>query len=76
MEAPDCFKWGQGKELVLSSGYVIRQDPECIRRGFRESSIQVISGMMIKRDRYLERIPEDIIELFEKHDIPHASVCI
>ena len=74
LEAPDCFKWGQGKELVLSSGYVIRQDPECIRRGFREGSIQVISGMMIKRDRYLERIPEDVIELFDEHDIPLISM--
>ena len=57
MEAPDAFHWTKGKELVLSSGYVIAKEPDCIEKAFREGSIQKSAGMMIKRERYLEKIP-------------------
>lgn len=70
MEAPDCFKWTRGKELVLSSGYVLSKEPDCIARSFEEGSIQQISGLMIKRDRYLKEIPKDVVELFDMHGIP------
>ena len=36
MEAPDAFHWTKGKELVLSSGYVIAKEPDCIEKAFRE----------------------------------------
>lgn len=54
MEAPDAFHWTKGKELVLSSGYVIAKEPDCIEKAFREGSVQKSAGMMIKRERYLE----------------------
>ena len=38
MEAPDAFHWTKGKELVLSSGYVIAKEPDCIEKAFREGS--------------------------------------
>lgn len=63
MEAPDAFHWTKGKELVLSSGYVIAKEPDCIEKAFREGSVQKSAGMMIKRERYLEKIPEEILEL-------------
>lgn len=70
LEAPDAYRWGRGKELTLSSGYVIAKEPDCIRRGFEEGRIQLMSGMIIKRGRYLEAIPEEIIRLFDQYDIP------
>ncbi len=70
MEAPDAFHWTKGKELVLSSGYVIAKEPDCIEKAFREGSIQKSAGMMIKRERYLEKIPEEILELFDQYEVP------
>ena len=65
--APDAFHWTKGKELVLSSGYVIAKEPDCIEKAFREGSVQKSAGMMIKRERYLEKIPEEILELFDQY---------
>ena len=69
-EAPDGYRWGRGKELALSSGYVIAKEPDCIRKGFEEGWIQMMSGMIIKRGRYLESIPEELLRLFDEHDVP------
>ena len=70
MEAPDCFKWTKGKELVLSSGYVIMKEPGCLMKAYQEGSLQQISGLMIKTERYLEKIPQDVIDLFDMIDVP------
>lgn len=74
MEAPDAFHWTKGKELVLSSGYVIAKEPDCIEKAFREGSVQKSAGMMIKRERYLEKIPEEILELFDQYEVPLISM--
>ena len=74
MEAPDAFHWTKGKELVLSSGYVIAKEPDCIEKAFREGSIQKSAGMMIKRERYLEKIPEEMLELFDQYEVPLISM--
>ena len=74
LDAPDAFKWSKGKELILSTGYVITKEPDCIRRAFKEGSLQKSSALMIKRERYLAKIPEEIVELFEEHEIPLISM--
>ena len=70
LEAPDAFNWGRGKEMVLSTGYVMVKEPDCIRQAFEDGTIQNISAMVIKKDRYLKPIPKDMMELFEMYDIP------
>lgn len=74
LEAPDGFRWSVGKELILSSGYAIQQDPGCIRRAFEEGSFQRAAAMMIKRERYLPQIPKDIMELCDKYEVPLISM--
>jgi purine catabolism regulator len=70
LEAPDAYQWACGKELVLSTGYVIAQNPDCIRNAFEEGNIQKTSGLIIKRERYLTEIPQEMIELFDRYSIP------
>lgn len=70
LEAPDALRWAKGKELILSSGYVIHQEPQCIENAFQNGSMQGTSAMMIKRGRYLDEIPENIIQLFDQYEIP------
>lgn len=74
LEAPDATRWSQGKELILTSGYVIMQDPDCIRRAFEEGTLTECSAFMVKRGRYLEKIPPDVLDLFEQHQIPLISM--
>lgn len=74
LEAPDATRWSKGKELILSSGYVIAKEPDCIRKSFKEGSLRGAAAMMIKRERYLDQIPEEIIALFEQYEIPLISM--
>ena len=73
-EAPDGFRWSVGKELILSSGYAIQQDPDCMRRAFEEGGFQRASAIMIKRERYLPQIPKDIMELCDRYEVPLISM--
>ena len=69
-EAPDCYRWAVGKELIFSSGYVLAQEPDSIRKSFEENGWQKTAGFIIKRGRYLKEIPEEMIALFDQNNIP------
>ncbi|MGF7012039.1 purine catabolism regulator [Lachnospiraceae bacterium PF1-22] len=74
MDAPDSLRWSKGKELVITSGYAIAKEPDCIRKAFEEGSMQLAAGMMIKRERHLKKIPEEMIALFDQYEIPLISM--
>lgn len=74
LEAPDAFRWSVGKELVLSSGYVIAQEPDCIKHAFECGGLARSAALMIKRERYLPQIPEDMIALHDKYGVPLISM--
>lgn len=74
LEAPDAFKWSRGKELILSSGYVISKEPSCIQRAFDEGLLEECSAMMIKRGRYIDKIPDELLELFDRYEVPLISM--
>ncbi len=74
VDAPDAYRWSKGKELVLTSGYVLKMDPDTIKNAFREGTIQNSSALLIKRGRHLDRISEDMKELFNQYDIPLISM--
>jgi purine catabolism regulator len=70
LDAPDGFKWTKGKEMIMSSGYAIMNDPGCISRAFAEGTIQKASAFMVKQGRYLERIPDDLVALCNENELP------
>lgn len=70
LDAPDGFRWTRGRELVLSSGYLFRQNAKFFEDFIESEAIQKISGFGIKADRYLEEIPMKVIKAFEQHQVP------
>ena len=74
LDAPDNFRWSRGKELIITSGYSIAQEPSCIQKAFEDGYMQNIAGMMIKKGRYLKEIPKEMLELFDKSKIPLITV--
>ena len=70
LDAPDGFKWTKGKEMIMSSGYSIMNDPGCISRAFAEGAIQKASAFLVKRGRYLEKIPDDLVRLCNEYELP------
>ena len=70
LEAPDAFKWSKGGELVVSSGYIISRCKNVIDEAFKDGSLLNTSGLIIKRGRFLDDIPEGMIEKFEEFNVP------
>ncbi|MBQ6438810.1 MAG: PucR family transcriptional regulator [Mogibacterium sp.] len=70
LDAPDGLKWTRGKEMIMSSGYAVMNDPECISRAFSEGTIQKASALLLKQGRYLERIPDDLVMLCNEYELP------
>ena len=57
-EAPDCYRWTVGKELIFSSGYVLSKEPDSIKKAFEEDAWKKTAGFIIKRGRFLNEIQE------------------
>ena len=71
-DAPDGYRWKSEKELCFTSGYVFANDPDFITGIFHGES--QMSALVIKRGRYLEEVPEYIIQLCNEKDVPLISM--
>lgn len=69
LEAPDGRRWAIGKELVFSSGYVFAKEAENLQKHHYFFS-PGHAAMVIKRERYLDKIPDELIALHEEHSVP------
>lgn len=67
-DAPDGYRWKSEKELCFSSGYVFAAEPQFIVGMFQGGSR--LSALVIKRGRYLDEIPDYIIQLCDEHNVP------
>lgn len=67
-DAPDGYRWKSEKELCFSSGFVFSNNPDFINGIFQGES--QLSALVIKRGRYLEEIPEYIIQLSNENEVP------
>lgn len=74
LEGPDGYRWFQGKELVLTDGYAIAQEPDCLQKAFADGKLSLISGMVIRRNCHLKSIPKELIRLFEDNELPLLSM--
>ncbi len=73
-DAPDGYKWFKGKELVLSSGYLFKDDIELFKDVIIFLHSKNSTGMAIKTDRYLKDIPEEIINLCNDLGFPLINI--
>lgn len=69
LEVPDIKDWRIKDELLLSQGFSFGDEKN------RKEMLKVItkkgaSGLCIKPKRYLEKVPEDMIELADKLEFP------
>ena len=67
-DAPDGYRWKSEKELCFTSGYVFVNEPDFILGMFQGESM--MSALIIKRGRYLEEIPEYIVQMCDEHEVP------
>ena len=57
MEVPDILPWVKPHELLLTTGYPLRQAPETLGEMVGELDARGVVGLGVKLGRYLDRLP-------------------
>lgn len=70
MDAPDAFQWAQGREFLITTGYVFHQNLGLFRELCESGDLKKISAFGIKLHRYFDDIPDHVIATFNKFNIP------
>lgn len=68
MEAPDLWEWCKGGEFVLTTWHAFSYNPELQEECF-EKLAQRISAIGIKTKRFIDKIPQSIIDIADKYGI-------
>ncbi|WP_041556019.1 PucR family transcriptional regulator [Carnobacterium sp. 17-4] len=75
MEAPDVDKWLTPGQVLLSSFYSLQHaTPDNLNTFIAQLAHHQTSGLIIKKDRFIENIPEIIINACEQYDLPLIQI--
>lgn len=70
MDAPDGYKWCRGKELILTTGYFYVDNTELFKEVINFLHENGSAAIAIKIDRFLNTIPEEVLELSDRLGFP------
>ncbi len=70
MEVPDILKWVRQEELLLTTLYPMRDMTISPSELIRELSRRSLAGIAIKIGRYVDTIPDEMIEAAEHERLP------
>src|SRR5689334_14746722 len=61
MEVPDILPWVKPHELLLTTGYPLRHDPDALVGLVAELDRRGLAALAIKLHRYLDELPEQLL---------------
>jgi len=70
MEVPDITAWVKAGELLVTTGYAIRETPEVLRSLIGELDERRLAGLAVKLGRYLDELPESVIAEADRRGFP------
>lgn len=70
IENPDAFDWLSPNELLLSTGYIFKDNEELQNRIIKELSEINCAGLIIKMKRYFDKLPQNMIDQANKYGLP------
>lgn len=73
MDNPDTVRWLKGGELILSTGYFLTS-PQIYRTLIRDLYTQGCAGLGIKMNRYIDKLPDEMVEQANDHGFPIISI--
>ena len=74
MEVPDILPWVQADELLLTTGYSLRHDPEYLTALVPELDGLGLAGLAIKLGRYIDALPTQMVASAERLDFPLVTL--
>ncbi|WP_026695749.1 PucR family transcriptional regulator [Peribacillus kribbensis] len=70
MDAPDIIHYLKEDEFLVTTAYHLKDDPHSLLDLIREMHIQGCSALGIKTKRFIDQIPEEVIELANELSFP------
>lgn len=70
LDNPEMVDWMRTGELLLTTGYVLKENPQKQEEILRSLIQNKASGLAIKTRRYFEEIPPNIIDFAKANDFP------
>lgn len=74
LEVPDAINWLRGEELLLTTGYAIKDRPDIQEKLVLELARLNAAGIVIKLNRFLDNIPEKMIEKANEVNLPIIQI--
>jgi purine catabolism regulator len=70
IENPDAFDWLSPNELLLSTGYIFKDNEELQNKIIKELSEINCAGLIVKMKRYFDKLPQNMIDQANKYGLP------
>ncbi|MCL6573203.1 MAG: PucR family transcriptional regulator ligand-binding domain-containing protein [Bacillus sp. (in: Bacteria)] len=70
IENPDAFDWLSPNELLLSTGYIFKDNEELQNRIIKEISEINCAGLVVKMKRYFDKLPQNMIDQANELGLP------
>lgn len=70
MDAPDIYKWLRGGEILMTSGYLWRNDVSFLEELIRKINEVHAAALFIKLGRFVDELPQTVYALAEKLKFP------
>src|SRR5512139_1987663 len=70
MEVPDILAWVKPHELLLTTGYPLRNTPQSLDHLVRDLAERGLAALAIKLGRYLDDLPREMIEQADRLGFP------
>ena len=70
MDAPDIYKWIRGREILLTSGYVLKDNMDTMPDLIRKLAERNAAALFIKLGRFVNEIPKAAAQTATQLDFP------
>ncbi|GLZ10564.1 CdaR family transcriptional regulator [Actinomadura sp. NBRC 104425] len=70
MEVPDVLAWVKPNELLLTTGYPLRNTPQSLDNLVADLDERGLAALAIKLGRYLDALPAEMIEQADRRGFP------
>jgi len=74
MEVPDIVDWVHGGEFLLTTAFSIKDDISILKKLIPRLKKKGVVGIGIKMKRYIEKLPDDIINIANKYKFPIIEI--
>ncbi|MFE0381822.1 PucR family transcriptional regulator [Streptomyces inhibens] len=70
MEVPDILPWTKPNELLLTTGYPLRETPEALAALVAGLEERQLAAVAVKLGRYLDELPPEMLDMADRLGLP------